>query len=408
MIEKLYKSGNDYIERVKAVTKDRCNRCLSSNIYRDGFGNYSCLDCYKYGEINDKMAIYRYSRKVNNTNHRIELDYQLSAPQIIGSKFLLDCYLSNQSAFLQAVCGAGKTEMTYQVILSALKENKKVCFVLPRVEVLKEVSKRFIKHFPNTNISVLYEGHKNYQDANLIFSTPQQLICFFKEFDLLILDEVDAFPYAKNDFLKRLVEKSLKRNSVVLYMSATISDEYQKMIDNKSILYHSIPSRYHRKPLVVPIFKRISNAKNYFKTVLVFLSKNYEKHRQTLIFVPTVKLGEELKIKLNNLDIDCNFVSSKSADKNSVIKKFRRKEYIFLISTTVLERGVTFADIDCVVIQADHRVFSKETLIQISGRVGRKLEYTQGKVILYSEYISSKMKRAKKEILLMNRRNGEK
>ena len=85
----------------------------------------------------------------------------------------------------------------------------------------------------------------------------------------------------------------------------------------------------------------------------------------------------------------------------------RRKDYLFLITTTVLERGVTFADIDCVVLHADHQVFSKETLIQISGRVGRQLEYAQGNVILYSEYVSSKMKRAKQEIQLMNRRNNE-
>ncbi len=407
MIEKLYKTGNDFIEKVTAVTEGRCNRCLSSNIYRDEHGNYSCLDCYKYGEINDKMVIYRYSRKVNNINHRVDLDYKLTKQQVLGSKFLLNCYESKQSAFLQAVCGAGKTEMTYQVILAALRENKKVCFILPRIEVLKEVSKRFIKCFPKTNISVLFEGHKNFQDANLLFSTPQQLICFFREFNLLILDEVDAFPYAKNPFLKRLVEKSLKRNGVILYMSATVSGDFKEMIDNKTIKYLSVPSRYHRKSLIVPVFKRLKKAKNYFKPLLIFLNTNIEKQRQTLIFVPSIKLGNELKTRLKEIDIDCNFISSKSIDKNRIIKEFRNIDYLFLISTTVLERGVTFADIDCVVLYADHKVFSKETLIQISGRVGRKLEYSQGNVIFYSEYVSSNMKRSKSEIQLMNKRNSE-
>ena len=51
-------------------------------------------------------------------------------------------------------------------------------------------------------------------------------------------------------------------------------------------------------------------------------------------------------------------------------------------------------------------MFSKESLIQISGRVGRIAEYENGEVIFISRYKSVSMKQCKKEIMSMNRRKN--
>ncbi len=400
MIEKLYRKEVPS-EKVKAVTPHQCNRCNGKNIYQDADGISYCLDCFEYGEINETMTLYRYIRPIPHMRHIISMDYQLTPLQEQASDFLLECYREHQRGFLQAVCGAGKTEMTYQVILAALNEDKKVGFILPRVAVLKEVSKRFRMHFTKTNIATLYEGNKQHQNANLIFSTPQQLIYFYQEFDLLIVDEIDAFPYANNPFLERLLEKSSKQSGIILYMSATMDIAFQKRIENKSIRYHLVPSRYHRKPLVVPECKRIRSKSHQMEVVLDWCRSN----RQSLIFVPTIKLGNELYEELQKQGVLCRFVSSESKEKNDFIRAFRNLEFQTLLTTTLLERGVTFADIDCLVFLADHKVFSKETLIQISGRVGRLAEYDSGRIMLLSSYITKAIKEARKEIIRMNQAN---
>lgn len=380
---------------------------MGTNLYKDTFGVLHCLDCYEYGEINEEMVIYRSVRTLKDRTHFIDIDYTLTKQQEFGSNFLVQCYEKFQSAFLQAVCGAGKTEMTYQVILDALNANKKVCFVLPRVEVLKELSKRFIKHFPNTKIATLYEGHKNYEEANFILSTPQQLIYFYQEFDLIIVDEVDAFPYENNTFLQRLVKKSLICSGTTIYMSATMTEEIKHLIDNREIESYIIPSRYHYKPLVIPKFIRIKNNKQPTQELFQYLEKNQRKKRQCLVFVASIKAGKSLCKHLNLHHMNHRFISSGSIDKSNIIKEFRHQDYLFLVTTTVLERGVTFDDIDCYVYKADNSIFTKQSLIQISGRVGRALEYQTGQVVFFSEYTSKHMKLAAKEIIFMNHKNTD-
>jgi len=404
MIEQLYKRDKSPKANIKAVTKKKCNRCLSTNIYKDNYGSYHCLDCYQYGLISDQMTIYRFDREIIHTNHILNMDYNLTELQEKGSKFLLDCYQAKEPGFLQAVCGAGKTEMTYKVILEALNHNQKVCFVIPRVQVLKEVKKRFYDSFPKTTIGLLYEGNKHYENAQLIFSTPQQLIYFYDEFDLIILDEVDAFPYSGNEFLKRLVKKSLKSTGVHIYMSATICEDDKEELKNyKTFL---IPSRYHKRPLAIPSFIKIGDRKDIYRKIKKYLDKNHMDGKKTLLFVPTIKMGIEVNKTLQEKGYDSQFISSNTKYKYEVTASFRNNNFNFLVTTTVLERGVTFKDIDCFVLFADHMVFTKETLIQISGRVGRDVLYPEGQILFFSEYTSKAMKLAKNEIIYMNCRNS--
>ncbi len=400
MIEKLYREDN-YQEKVKAVTKTKCNRCLGKNIYQDISGRYHCLDCYEYGEINDKMSLYRYEREIPKMKHILDMKYTLSKAQEKGSDFLLNCYDLNKNGFLQAVCGAGKTEMTYKTILKALNQNKNVGYILPRVAILKEVYKRFLRDFSKTNIASIYEGNKRFEGANLIISTPQQLIYFYHEFDLLIVDEVDAFPFFNNQFLNRLLEKSLKENGITLYMSATIYPSYKEKIKNLNMAYYLIPSRYHYKPLAIPKFKHIYSEQ---KTIKLF-KKLFERSRQTLVFVPTIKMGKYYYEILYKINPSIRFVYSNDLDKHRKITSFRNGEFRILLTTLLLERGVTFPDIDCIVLRAEHEVFTKSTLIQIAGRVGRSVGFENGSVIFYSKYLSKAMKASKKEISLMNKQN---
>lgn len=61
-----------------------------------------------------------------------------------------------------------------------------------------------------------------------------------------------------------------------------------------------------------------------------------------------------------------------------MIEALRTQKLQFLITTTVLERGVTFDDIQTAVICADHPVFDEASLIQIIGRVGRNIHHPSG------------------------------
>ena len=60
------------------------------------------------------------------------------------------------------------------------------------------------------------------------------------------------------------------------------------------------------------------------------------------------------------------------ADSNRLLKvnALRTGTYQYLVTTTILERGITFKKLDLMVIEANDYNFSCSSLVQIARRVG--------------------------------------
>lgn len=80
----------------------------------------------------------------------------------------------------------------------------------------------------------------------------------------------------------------------------------------------------------------------------------------------------------------------------------RNGELDFLVTTTILERGVTFENIDVIIWRADHQVYTEAALVQISGRAGRSKKYPTGNVTFFHMGWTRAMKKALKQIKQMN------
>lgn len=74
--------------------------------------------------------------------------------------------------------------------------------------------------------------------------------------------------------------------------------------------------------------------------------------------------------------------------------------------STILERGVTFPCVDVFVVEANHRLFTKSSLIQIGGRVGRSMDRPTGDLIFFHDGLNASIKKAIKEIQQMNKEAG--
>lgn len=81
----------------------------------------------------------------------------------------------------------------------------------------------------------------------------------------------------------------------------------------------------------------------------------------------------------------------------------RKQQYDVLLTTMILERGVTFANVSVIVLGADHRVFTKSSLVQIAGRADRKGDFTNSQVYFFYEELTKAIKLACREIKEMNR-----
>lgn len=372
---KLYKRYIDgYSYKKKNLKNGICLMCGYKGIVES-----ICPDC-----LTEDILIYYKERSINKHKHTIDLEFELSSKQKKASKFFLNSYKKRKDAFLYAVCGSGKTEIMYESILYALNSGDKVLIAIPRKEIVKELSLRLKNVFINTTITILDESHHD-DEADLIISTVNQLINYDKEFDLIILDEADAYPYSESPFLKRLLKKSLKDNGAIFYMSATIKDD---MPLNRFILNR----RYHNNDLSMPIFiKENDILKNaIFRTIL----SNNRKH---IIYVSSINKAKELSNKLL-----CPHVSSKTKNIDQILNDFRLDKYKYIVSTTILERGITIKNVDVIIYDSDSNIFDKNTIIQICGRVGRKIDDNKGNIYIFYRHNHLKFYLVKSYIRRMN------
>ena len=308
----------------------------------------------------------------------LKLDYSLSNEQKKLSDKIEANYKNGIDTLVNAVCGAGKTELIYGVMAYCLSLGKAVAFAVPRRDVVIELSQRIHMVFPNNSIVSVYGGHTEKLVADIVVLTTHQLYRYEKYFDLIILDEIDAFPFKNDKLLNTMFFRAVKGHLIM--MSATPSNEVIDYFSQNGRDILELNTRFHRHPLPVPeVVTRIGYLKLFY---LISVMKRMIKERKKIfVFAPTIARCEFLFKIVKILVKNGTFVHSKCHDRAQKIKSFKEGQYDYLITTAVLERGVTFKNLQVIIYDADSEIYDSQTLIQISGRVGRKIDAPEGEVI---------------------------
>ena len=362
----------------------KCPICGNTDIHSIGYlnGKPYCRRCisFKGEEVEHNPS---YPKKAP-----IHLEYELSPEQKELSYKLVENYKKGIDSLVFAVCGSGKTEICLQIIKYAINCGDKVAFALPRRDVAIELHNRLKEIFKYNRVICLYGGHTKDKEGDIIVLTTHQLYRYKQYFSLIILDEIDAFPFKDDPILHSMFYQALSGHYVM--MSATPSKEVITHFkgDNKDILRLKI--RFHRHPLPVP--KIVKRNKLFQYLYLIRKIKEYKKHNKPVfVFAPTIELCEKIYKVLSIFIRGGNFVHSKRNRRSEIIEEFRNKMYSFLVTTSVLERGVTVKDLQVIICQSDHKIYEKGTLIQIAGRVGRKKDAPFGEVIYLCEKVTIDM-----------------
>ena len=388
-------------DRIKGICNHVCQRCHSiiiDNQIDDDYFLY-CIDCQTFGRINESSFLYRFHRDVLVQKPIYVPQFTLSHEQASLSKKLLELANRQKYTYFEAVCGAGKTEIIYETIYDYLKKAKRIAYAIPRTDVVKELTIRFVNVFPNTIIKPLYSGSHDDENAQMLITTIHQLIHYEDEFDLIILDEADAFPYRDNDFLHRIVKKAGSKSCHWIELSATLSTSMGTRKMSK-IQIPTLSARYHRHALD-GFFIEWLNGVDYNVDILLRWIIKHKTH-PIMIFVPTINQGYELKNRLKKQGLLCDFTFSSDMSKTLKINHFRLNKLPVLITTTLLERGITIVDLQVVVMNADHEVYSTETLIQICGRVGRHPDFPSGDILFMTHEMTDSIHQARRYISQKN------
>ena len=391
----------------------RCGSLIDQKLWKLSEEVLYCRACIQLGRIRSDQKLYTIAQQDFEGQEVLNWKGTLTSYQQEVSDGLIQAVKEGGNALVHAVTGAGKTEMMYQVVATAIKSGQAVCIATPRIDVCIELYGRMKDDF-SCPISLLHGKSEPYFRTPLVIATTHQLLKFFQAFDLLIIDEVDAFPYVDNPILYKAAQNAIKKGGNTLYLTATSTDELDKKVKKKEIIRYSLPRRFHGNPLVVPEIKWVPKVREKIEKgripyeLLQLIKKQRQTHYPLLIFVSEIELGQQFTENLKKYfpKETVGFVSSQTTDRLRMVEEFRNRALTILVSTTILERGVTFPLVDVFVLESNHKLFTKSALVQISGRVGRSKERPTGKLLFLSDGITREMKKAIKEIKEMNQEAG--
>lgn len=400
----------------------KCNRCgASEKADRQsapctcGTACYYCSRCLQMGKIKRCSTLY----SLPESNQFLPLQEpiltwngDLSQQQQEASQDIIQSIGSGETRLIWAVAGAGKTEMIFKGIEGALRAKKRVCIASPRIDVCLELAPRLKSAFQGVELVVLYGGAEEpYRYTQLVIATTHQLLRFKQAFDVLIIDEIDAFPFPVDQSLQFAAQKAKKAIGTLIYLSATPSKKMQQAIQQKTLAASVLPARYHGFSLPEPQVKwggdwkkAIRQGKrksSFFKQVEKLLVRK----RRFLVFLPNIVLMQQLALLLKKQYPTRQFatVYAEDPERKEKVLQMRQETYDFLLTTTILERGVTFRDIDVLVLGAEDPTFTEAALVQIAGRAGRHRDFPTGLVVFYHRGQTKAIKGAVKQIKRMNR-----
>jgi competence protein ComFA len=323
---------------------------------------------------------------------------------------------------LWAVTGAGKTEMMYPLIEDELSRGGQVLLATPRKDVVLELEPRIKAAFPAERVVTLYGGSaERWERGSITLATTHQLFRFREAFDLVVVDEIDAFPFHGDEQLAHAAKSACRPSGKYVFLSATPPKILRDQARSGKLPHAKVCVRFHRHPLPLPQYMRVPPIKRIVAgrrksgqgshpgplpaALFTALGRSLDRGAQIFLFVPHIDsipaLVSIIRSAYPNMTVEGTY--SKDKGRTEKVERFRGKELRIIVTTTILERGVTVPKTDVFILDADSPLFDDASLIQMAGRAGRKLEDPQGNVYFCAPEWTRPQRDAVRQIRAMNR-----
>ena len=290
---------------------------------------------------------------------------------------------------LQGDVGSGKTVVSIISAYKAVKSGYQVAIMAPTAILATQHMEEFSKILAPLGIKCeLLLGAttaKNKKDIlerlqngeiNVLIGTHALITenVTFKNLGLVVTDEQHRFGVKQ-----RSVIAGKGKNPDVLVMTATpIPRTLAIMLYGDldlSVIDEMPPGR---KPV-----KTYAVDESYEQRIVNFMKKNIDEGRQAYVVCPLVEENEELNLKSVEKiyekykneyfkDYSVAFIHGKmkNKEKDEIMQKFKENKINILISTTVIEVGISVSNATLMIIENADR-FGLAALHQLRGRVGR-------------------------------------
>ncbi|WP_434121699.1 helicase-related protein [Salinicoccus roseus] len=367
-----------------------------------------CMKCVNLGRSDSVTPL-----RCRDTERMAEespygLSFTLSSQQTRASERIIETVKTGGSLLVHAVTGAGKTEMTFESIEWARMNGLNVAFTSPRIDVVKEVHMRLCAAFKGSDIDLMHDGVKQIYNHHFTVCTIHQLYIFIGHFDLIIVDETDAFPLPQDPLLMQVVRRSAAHHASFIFMTATPSRQLIREVGRDNVI--TLPRRYHGHNLAIPklVWHNVTRDLGHGRLpqkLMKLIDAIIAEERRVLIFLPEINMMETLFDLISVHFPASASVHSGDPERGGKVEGMRKGEIEVMLTTTILERGVTFDRLDAIIIHAER--FNSESLIQMCGRVGRKTTDPVGRIWFIAHHQSVSIRKTLRTIHDFNRRRVE-
>lgn len=399
-----------------------CRRCGETDLAREDCwfcGDrhcWTCPSCSALGPSRGCRTLYGAAQDTSGPprDARPVFAYALTPAQERAAASLREFLAGGRGGdfLVWAVCGAGKTEVILEGMAPVVACGGRVLLATPRREIAAELAGRVAAALPGLPMAVHYGGRHEEpgEDAAVTVATTHQCLRFYRGFDLAVLDEVDAFPFHGSRMLYDAVWRARRPGGRVVYLTATPPPALAERLAGGSLPFVRLPVRPHGHPLPVPELVRMRLGEPGPGWRLpAGLAALWESpgRRPGLVFVPSVAaasaVGRELVRWGAARGIRTAFVHAADAERERKRAAFVQGRCDLLVTTTLLERGLTLGALDVYVLFADcEAVFDAACLIQMAGRAGRLADDPAAKVLLIGERLSPAMRAARQAVMEAN------
>lgn len=401
--------------KIPVISKGRCNRC-GSRVYASlPSGKRYCRGCIGLGRTVEGDFLIRNEKDFTFSKlpgGGLTWAGKLTPQQEVIAQALVANFSKGRNSLVHAVTGAGKTEMLFPVLAAVLAEGKRACLATPRIDVVNELYPRFTAAFKQIKIGK-YHG-REYHEPHLerfALCTTHQLLKFYHAFDLLIIDEVDSFPYINNKILHFAAKNAVKAKGCRIYLTATPTADLLKEVRQGTIHILRLKRRFHGGLLPLPrekfFLRPFINSQGLNSHLASEIDKTVKSGHPLLLFVPRI---EQIPLYLKALkkmpllkEKKIAGVYAEDPDRLAKVAAFRANKLQVLVTTTILERGVTFKHVWVIVVSAEDDIYNAASLVQIAGRVGRAKEDPSGLVLFCYRKYTKNIRNAIRQIKEMNR-----
>ncbi len=344
-------------------------------------------------EIRKKIKKVKKKNKIINLNKQKklvnELDFSLTNDQIKSINEINKDLSSSTKMFrlLQGDVGSGKTIVSLLAAYNTINSGFQVAVMAPTEILARQHYDLAKKIYPSDISSKLISGKSSYKEKkiilnelinnniDIIFGTHAifQKTVKFKKLGLIIIDEQHKFGVNQR---KRLSDKGGNDCDVLLMTATPIPRTLTMTIYGDMDL-----SIIKEKPKNRKVIKTYSKLENKIDDVIKFIKKEISLGNQVFWVCPLIEESKKLDHtsaiqkfeylkKLFPKQVSMLHGKTDISEKEEILKKFLKREFKILVSTTIIEVGIDFPNANVIIIENANK-FGLSQLHQLRGRVGR-------------------------------------